>query len=157
MKKTISIFVLAVALAGSCVPAMAQGGARLKQKQLKQQKQQDAIDRFLAMPPEEQRRMLQQLPPERRRQLQRTLQALELLSPDERNLLRGRIQRFAAFPQARRQPLRAELRYLRGLKPEDRQRRMASDDFRQKYTPEELQFLQEVVGQQDARAKQREE
>ncbi len=157
MKKTISTFVLALALAGTSVPSMAQDGARIKQKQLKQQKQQDAIDRFLSLPPEEQRRMLQQLPPDRRRQLQRTLQALELLSPDERDLLRGRVQRFAAFPQDRRPALRAELRYLRGLMPEDRQRRMASDDFRQKYTPEELQFLQEVVGQKDARAKQREE
>jgi hypothetical protein len=155
MRRTISLVMLALALATA--PAMAQPGARLKQKQQKQLKQQDAIERFLNMPPEQQRQMLQQLPPDRRRQLQRTLQALELLSPEERDLLRGRTQRFAAFPQDRRPAIRAELRYLRGLKPEDRQRRMSADDFRQQWSPEELQFLQEVGGQQDARGKQREE
>lgn len=148
MRKLLTILVLSASLAS------AQNGARLKQKQLKQQ---DAIERFLSMPVDEQRKLLQQMTPERRRQFQRTLQALELLSPDERDLLRGRVQRFAAFPPDRRPLLRAELRYLRGLKPEDRQRRMAADDFRQQWTSEELQFLQEVGGQADQRGKQREE
>ena len=162
MKLPISILMLALAV----VPATAQVVPRaniLKQKQLKQKgkqqgkqgKQPDAIERFLAMPPEQQRRMLQQLPPERRRQLQQTLRAMELLSPEERNLLRGRAQRFADFPPERQGALRDEIQYLRRLMPEDRRRRMNADDFRQKWSSDELQLLDEVTGQQDAR--QREE
>lgn len=134
---------------GTCLPAAAQPPRPnvLKQKQLKQQKQGDLLERFLALPPEQRQRMLQQLNPERRRQLQQRLGAVELLSEAERQALQGRMQTFAAMPPERRQAVRAELQYLRNLKPEDRRRRMASEDFRQGFSEEELQLLRDVAGQ----------
>ena len=118
----------------------------LEKQQQKQQKQADAIERFLAMTPQERRAALAQLPPARQRQILQRLQALELLSEDERRALRGRQQAFTSLPPLRRQAVRAELQNLRRLSREDRRRRLGSDEIKQNFTEEERQLLYDVAG-----------
>ncbi len=135
-------------------PADAQIRAKAKQRilekqQQKQQKQADAVDRFLAMSPQERRQALAQLPPARQRQILQRLKSLELLSEDERNLLRGRQQAFTSLPPLRRQAVRAELQNLRKLSREDRLRRLGSDELKQAFSEDERQLLNDVAGQQE--------
>src|SRR6185312_5064813 len=83
--------------------------ARQKQKQLKQQQRQaDALDRFLALSPDEQQQLLKQMAPARRRQAQALLQAWQLLSDDERANLKGRFSSLMSLAPARRQAVRKE-------------------------------------------------
>jgi hypothetical protein len=144
-------FFLTVAILGlfAMPPADAQIRAKAKQRILeKQQKQADAVDRFLAMSPAERRQALAQLPPARQRQLLQRLKALELLSEDERNVLRGRQQAFTSLLPARRQAVRQELQNLRKMSRDDRRRRLASDDLKQNFSEEERQLLNDVAGDQ---------
>ncbi|MEO5924027.1 MAG: DUF3106 domain-containing protein [Bryobacteraceae bacterium] len=134
-------------------PADAQIRAKAKQRilekqQQKQQKQDDAVERFLAMTPAERRQALAQLPAARQRQILQRLKALELLSEDERNSLRGRQQAFTTLPPVRRQAVRAELQNLRRMSREDRRRRLGSDEIKQNFSEDERQLLNDVAGQQ---------
>lgn len=134
-----------------CAPADAQLRAKAKQNILKQkakqQKQADAaIERFLAMSPEDRRQALAQLPPQRQRQILQRLSALELLSEEERTLLRGRLQAFSGMTAVRRQAVRAELRSLRAMSPEDRRHRLAGDEVQNNFSEEERQLLNDVFG-----------
>jgi hypothetical protein len=142
-----AIGTLALGLSGPAVAQQPPSPGAVKQKQLRQQKQGELLERFLALPPAQRQRLLQQLAPERRRLLQQRLSALELLSESEREALRGRMQRFADLPLERRQAVRQELQYLRSLKPEDRRRRMAAEDFRRNFSPQELDLLFDVTGE----------
>lgn len=119
-----------------------------QQKKGKQQKQADALERFLQMSPQERRQALAQLPPARQRQILQRLAALELLSEDERELLRGRLQAFSGLPPARRQAVRAELQNLRRMTREERRRRLDSDSLKQNFSEEERQLLYNVAGQE---------
>jgi hypothetical protein len=120
-----------------------------KQKRLKEAKQQQILERFLNMSPEQRRQALEQLPPARRRQILQRLQMLELLSDEERRLLRGRYQLFLDVPPARREALRSEIRELRQLPQQERRRRLASDETKQRFSADELQLLYEVAGMPD--------
>ena len=149
MKFLCTVALLAL-FAASPVDAQVRAKAKqriLNQKQAKQQKQADAIERFLAMSPQDRRQALAQLPPQRQRQILQRLQTLELLSEDERSLLRGRLQTFSGMTVVRRQAVRAELRNLRGMSREDRRRRLGSDEMKQNFSEEERQLLNEVFGQ----------
>ena len=143
-------FLATVALLGLFAAPHADAQVRAKAKQRilekQQQKQADAIERFLAMSPQERRAALAQLPPARQRQILQRLQALELLSEDERNALRGRQQAFTSLPPLRRQAVRAELQNLRRMSREDRRRRLGSDEIKQNFSEEERQLLYDVAG-----------
>jgi len=146
-------FLLTIALLAlfAVAPADAQNGAKAKQRilnqQQKQQKQADAVERFLAMSPAERRQALAQLPPARQRQILQRLKTLELLSEDERGLLRGRLQAFSGLQPDRRRAVRAELQNLRKLPREDRQRRLGSDQIQQNFSEDERRLLYDVFGQ----------
>jgi hypothetical protein len=119
-----------------------------KQKQLKQQQREnDIVERLLAMPPRQRERLLSQLPEERRRRILARLEVLELLSPEERGQLRGRFDAFSAFPPPRQRLLRRELQNLRNLqRPEVRRRRLAELKASGQFSEEEMQLLYEVSG-----------
>ncbi len=147
-------FIATVALLGFFAAPHADAQIRAKAKQRilekQQQKQADTIERFLAMSPQERRAALAQLPPARQRQILQRLQALELLSEDERNALRGRQQAFTSLPPLRRQAVRAELQNLRKMSREDRRRRLGSDEIKQSFSEEERQLLYDVAGDRPA-------
>jgi len=145
------LFTVAMLALFTVAPADAQIRAKAKQrilnqKQQKQQKQADAVERFLATSPEERRKALAQLPPARQRQILQRLNTLDLLSEDERGLLRGRLQAFSSLQPDRRRAVRAELQTMRKLPREDRQRRLSSDEIRQNFSEDERQILYDVFG-----------
>jgi hypothetical protein len=124
-----------------------QGQGIIDQKQLKQQKQDAIVERFLQMSPEERKEALKQLPPARQKLIMQRLQTLELLTDDERRMLRGRLQTFAGLEPNRRKAVRAELQNLRAMSPADRRRRLASDEFQRSFSNEERQLLYDVSGE----------
>lgn len=119
-----------------------------KAKQAKQAKQAAVLERFLQMSPDERARALQQLSPERRRQILQRLNAVELLSDEERRTLRGRFDAFLDIPPDRQPAVRQELQQLRGLPPGERRNRLASSELRDRFSEDELQFLDEVAGRE---------
>lgn len=109
----------------------------------------DALERFLQLPPEQQRRALQQLPAPRRRIVMRRLQAIQLLSPQERRILRGRFQAFSDLAPDRQAAVRREIRQLRQLEPDEQRKALASPDVRDRFSDDELQLLDDVIGMPD--------
>ncbi|MBI2681542.1 MAG: DUF3106 domain-containing protein [Candidatus Solibacter usitatus] len=121
------------------------------------------IERWIRMPPAERQRALAKLPPARRRLIQERIRQYLLLSPEERQALRQRYDRFSdlppdrqdraralfrefrALPDDRRHAMRRELQQLRLMSEADRQKRMASEDFRHRFSPSEKLMLQDLA------------
>lgn len=122
------------------------------------------LERWSRMTPEERQRALEKLPPERRERIEQQLKRYQSLSPEERQRLRARMEawdrlppeerdqrrelfrRFSSLPDDRRPMVRRELNYLRNLPEADRQARLASEAFRNRYSPEEQLLLREMAG-----------
>lgn len=161
MVRCASLRLMVVAILACGVPGVAQVGPAIKagkaqrlidkQKQLKQQGQPPtaALRRFLAMPPEQQRRALDRVPPARREVLERRLRRLEQIPPDQREVLLDHIDTLQGLPLVRQQVLRVAIRRLRNL-PEGRRRAyLESEDAKQRFDPDELQLLRDVSGLPD--------
>jgi len=121
------------------------------------------IERWMRMSPEQRQRALSKLPPERRQRIQERIRQYQQLSPQERQALRQRydrfsqlppqkqnqardlFRRFSALPADRRQALQRELQQLRSLPDADRRARVASEDFRNRFSPSEQQMLQDLA------------
>jgi len=122
------------------------------------------LERFRKMGPEQRKRLLESLPPERRKQIQERLDRYDKMPPAQRELLERRYERFRALSPERQESLRrtwrrfaelpsdrkAELRrewvLLRELPKEERQARMNGEEFRERYSGEERQILEELSG-----------
>jgi len=59
--------------------------------------------------------------------------------------VRKTFRRFNNLPEDRRQPVRQELRQLRGMSEADRNARMNSEEFRSKYSAGERQILENLT------------
>ncbi len=120
--------------------------AKQRQKQLKQQQRQaDALDRFLALPSDQQQQLLKQMAPARRNQAEALLQAWQLLSDDERANLKGRFSTLMTLPPARRQAVRKEIQILRLMTPEDRRDRLGQ--IKSRFSEAEMKILYGVAGE----------
>jgi len=120
------------------------------------------IDDFLRMSPEEQRQALDSLPPGQRMRLEARLQKFNQLSsqqqqrlrgmygrlnqlpPERQSLVRRSLNQFSQQPQDRRQAMRQELRKLAPLGPKDREARMASPEFREKFSEKEQHIVNDM-------------
>lgn len=120
------------------------------------------VERLNAMPAEERRRVLGDLPPHRRAELEKGLERYQKLSPEERERLshrfrsfqrlsagereamRDSFRRMIALPEGRRDAVRREMAELRQLSPETRQTRLASEEFKEKYSQEEREIMQNL-------------
>lgn len=120
------------------------------------------IDRWNLMTPSERQQELRKLPPERRKQIQQRLDDYNRLPREERDRLRERYQqfshltpvkqelvrrqmkRFSEVPVERRRILSRELLRLRKASDEDRRSRINSEEFRNRYTLQEQQMLQDL-------------
>jgi TolA-binding protein len=120
------------------------------------------IDDFLHMTPEEQRQALDRLPPGQRMRLQQRLNKFNQLPPQQQqrlrtmydrlnqlpparqNLVRRSLNEFSQQPADRRQAMRQELRKLAPLGPKDREARMASPDFREKFSDKEQRIVSDM-------------
>ena len=134
------------------------------QKASKAQTQKETpVERWIRMPPAERQRALAKLPPERRRLIQERIRQYQQLSPEERQALRQRYDRFSelpadkqnqaralfrqfrALPEDRRRAMQRELQQLRSMPEADREKRMAGEDFRNRFSPSEKLMLQDLA------------
>lgn len=120
------------------------------------------VERLNAMPAEERSRVLGDLPPKRRAELEKGLERYQKLSPEEREKLSHRFRTFQklspaqreamrdsfrrmnALPDDRRDAVRREMADLRQLSPEARQSRFASGEFKEKYSQEEREIMENL-------------
>jgi hypothetical protein len=98
----------------------------------------------MKMSPEEREKVLANLPPDRRENIERNLTRLDRLSPDQRTQLDRRYENFQNLPPARRRVVREEMQTLRALTPAERRARINSPQFRDQYSPQEIQLMREV-------------
>jgi hypothetical protein len=122
-----------------------------------------AIDRMHKMPMDERRKVLDRLPPGRKQALERTLDRYEKMTPRERERLRDHYEmfqqlpaerqdemrrlfrRFNNLPEDRRSIIRQEFGEMRSMSAEERQTRMNSSEFRNKYTVQEQRMLDDMA------------
>ena len=118
--------------------------------------------RMMAMPPERREQMLERLPPQQQVRLRQALENFDRLPPAERSRQLGilnmyanlppekqatltrQIQLFNHLPDDRIAALRPELVKLHRMSESERSDRMASEEFKSKFTPAERQMLAEI-------------
>jgi hypothetical protein len=118
--------------------------------------------RMMAMPPEQREQMLERLPPQQQVRLRQALDNFDKLPPAARrrqigilnmyaNLppekqaaLTRQIQLFNHLPDDRIAVLRPELVKLHRMSESERSHRIASEEFKSKFTPAERQVLAEI-------------
>ncbi len=120
------------------------------------------VDRWNAMPPEQRERALSKLPPERQekvrnqiarfnslpeaeqQRLRQRYQRLMAMPPEQQDVIRRQLAKFNGMPQERRQALAREMRKMRDMSPEERRGRFESEDFHERYSPDEQQTIQDL-------------
>ncbi|MFB3825504.1 MAG: DUF3106 domain-containing protein [Bryobacteraceae bacterium] len=120
------------------------------------------LDRWNQMSPAQRDRALAKLPPDRQKSMIQRLDEFNRLPEAEKNRLRQRYARFSQMPQEKQELLRRQMRSfnqvppdrrrvlareiqnLRRLSDDDRRARVASEDFRGRYSAEEQQMLQDL-------------
>lgn len=121
--------------------------------------EQAALERFQQMSPEERTEALAKLPKDRRQKLQKQLERYDQLSPAQReqlnqfnhlpperqNAFRKAFQKYQKSPPERQQVMRDELTRLRSMAEEDRAARLASPDFKSRYSKGEQQILSDLA------------
>jgi hypothetical protein len=117
------------------------------------------ILRLLRMPPEQRELAIEKFPPEQQTsfrkqfenfdkqtdaQKQRQLEHLDQfwsLPPDKQKLVRVQMNAFKDLPEDRREEVKKAYVTLSSLTPEEREVRLARPQFRNRFTPAELQML----------------
>jgi hypothetical protein len=118
--------------------------------------------RMMAMPPERREQMLERLPPQQQARLRQALENFDRLPPAERSrqfgilnmyanlppekqaTLTRQIQLFNQLPDDRIAVVRPELLRLHRMPESERSERIASEEFKSKFTPAEQQMLAEI-------------
>jgi hypothetical protein len=121
------------------------------------------IDRWNDMKPEQRERALAKLPPERQQKirdqiarfnslpeaeqqrLRERYRRLQQMPPDKQDAVRRELRQFNETPPERRRVLVREMRDLRKLSDTDRRTRMASDEYRARYSPDEQHMLEDLT------------
>jgi hypothetical protein len=121
------------------------------------------IDEFERMSPEQQRRALDRLPPGQRKQLQERLQRFNQLPPEQQRTLRNlynrlhqlpvnqqesvrkAIDRFSKQAPDRQQAVRDELRAMADMPEQDRKARMASPEYRKRFSHREQGIVKDML------------
>lgn len=165
MKRLRSILLIAAGVCGVAPGALGAGG---NDSSAKAQKAPDphpgerALERLERMTPQQRARALANLPPERRQEIEQKLQAFDRLPPEERMRIRNQLERMNSLPPQRQNQVRRSIRQFQQL-PEDRKLlirreldRMAAmpdearraymnrEEFRNTYTPNEQQMMQNL-------------
>jgi hypothetical protein len=120
------------------------------------------FERLIAMPPEKRDQVLERLPPAQQTRLRERLDKWDHLPPQQKAFQLELLNRYAALPperqdsylkqiqavnnldQPRRREVILELRQLWRLNDAQRQQRLSSDDYKARFSPSELQMLQEI-------------
>jgi hypothetical protein len=117
------------------------------------------IERLLRMAPEQRELAIEKFPPDQQAnfrkqfenfdkqteaQKQRQLEHLDQfwsLPPDKQKLVRAQMNAFKELPEDRREEVKKAYVTLSSLTPEEREVRLARPQFRNRFTPAELQML----------------
>jgi len=120
------------------------------------------FERLIAMPPEKREQVLERLPPAQQARLRGRLEQFDSLPPQQKALRLELLNRYSALPPerqesylrevqtvnnlepARRQAVIRELRALWRMPEGERQARLGSEDYRSRFSPAELQALNEL-------------
>jgi len=120
------------------------------------------FERLLAMPSEKREQVIEKLPPGQQQRLRSRLAQFDQLPPQQKALRLEMLNRYFALPPerqeaysrqvqafnglepARRQVVIRELRQLWKLPDDKRQARLASEDFKSRFSPAELQMLTDI-------------
>jgi Protein of unknown function (DUF3106) len=120
------------------------------------------LDHWNHMSAEERERRLSKLPPERQQAIRERLERFNKLPREEQDRLRLRYERFSSLTPAQQQTVRRQIRSFNGLPaerrsevgrelqglrtmtPEDREARVKSDDFVNRYNANERQILNDL-------------
>jgi hypothetical protein len=121
------------------------------------------IDEFERMPPAEQQRALERLPPGQRQKLQERLRRFNQLPPEQQQTLRNLYNRLHQLPASQQQSVRKainrfsnqapdrqramrdELRSMAALPEQDREARMASEEFRNRFSRREQGIVKDML------------
>jgi hypothetical protein len=121
------------------------------------------IERLLAMPPEQRDRVLEKLPqaqqdrlrqrfeqfdkrpPEERARLLEAWKRVESLEPEKRELLTNQLRAFNALPDERRKVIGPALNQLRRMTPEQRANRLKNENFRARFSEDELRMMSDIA------------
>src|SRR4051812_33696111 len=117
----------------------------------------------LAMPPDMRDRVLEKLPPKQQENLRRRFEQFDKLPPEERarriemwkrfeslppekrEILTRQMQAFRALSDDRVAVMRPALNRLSRMSPEEREARLNSEAFKNRFSPEELQMLSDLA------------
>jgi len=117
---------------------------------------------MMAMPPERREQLLERLPPQQQVRLRQALENFDKLPPAERNRQLGILNMYANLPPGKQAALtkqiqlfnhlsddritvmRPELLKLHRMTESERSARIASEEFKSKFTPAEQQMLAEI-------------
>jgi Protein of unknown function (DUF3106) len=117
---------------------------------------------LLGMTPEQRERALEKFPPERQEQIRERLAKLDARPPQQQQRLIQRYQMFASLPQDKQLLVRAqtqaynqmpqerkdvvgpELVRLSRMPEDKREARLASENFKSKFTPAEQKMLEDI-------------
>jgi Protein of unknown function (DUF3106) len=95
----------------------------------RQQELRRSLQRFNGMPPEQQDRMLNRM------------ETWEHLTPEQKSQARQLHSQMQSLPPDRRQAIRNAVQTLRAMPPEARQRLIDSDAYKSRFSPRELEML----------------
>ena len=142
--------------------ARAQQGTRAPARQ-REEAQQNNIDRWNRMSPEQRERELKRLPPERARLIRQRLRRYNQMNPEQQQALRERYKTFSQLPPEKQQVIRERLRVFRQLPPmrrqvvhgevehmrsmpeAQRQARLNSEEFQSQFSSEEQQIIRDLT------------
>jgi len=124
----------------------------------------NVVQQLIQMTPEERERALEKLPPQRQAQIRQRLQQfdslpkqqqerrlaqlrqLASLSPETQALVRRQMQAFNQLPDDRKQVVGPEMQRLRRMSESERQARIASERFQNRFSPAEQQMMSDISG-----------
>lgn len=120
------------------------------------------VQQLMRMTPEQRERALEKLPPQRqalirerlekfdslpKAEQERRLRLAEIfanLPPDKQDLVRRQIKAFNQLPDDQRRMVGAAFQRLRRMSEGQRQARLSSEDFRNRFTPAEQQMIADL-------------
>jgi hypothetical protein len=124
----------------------------------------NVVQQLMQMTPEQRERALEKLPPQRQAQIRQRLQQfdslpkqqqerrlaqlreLASLPPETQTLVRRQMQAFNQLPDDRKQVVGPEMQRLRRMSESERQARIASEGFQNRFSPGEQQILSDISG-----------
>jgi hypothetical protein len=120
------------------------------------------FERLIAMPPEKRDQVLERLPPAQQERLRQRLEQFDKLPPQQKALrlelanryfalppekqaaFAQQVQAFNSLDRDRHRAVQQELRTLWQLNEQQRQERLNSDEFKTRFSPAELQMLNDL-------------